>query len=68
MDKIDSLMKRYYPDLTDSQKEKVISNLDNMFTKIKDKRKHAFSSGGDETNKDNLTFKILRRNGYLDKI
>ena len=66
--KIDNLIDRYYPDATDSQKEDLIDNLDNMFDDIKSSRKKGFSSGGDEMNKNNLTFKMLRRNGYIDKI
>lgn len=66
--KIDNLMNRYYQDLTDSQKEKVLNDLDKTFDKIKDKRKSGFKNGGDEMNKNNLSFKMLRRNGYLDKI
>ena len=68
VDKIDSLLNRYYPDLTDSQKEKVLDDLDKTFNTIKQNRRNGFEDGGDEMNKDNLTFKILRRNGYLDKV
>lgn len=68
IDKIDALIDRYYPDLTDGQKEKVLSDLDQTFNDIKQKRQNSFTNGGDELNKDNLTFKILRRNGYLDKV
>ena len=35
---------------------------------IKNSRKKGFSKNSNEMNKDNLSFKILRRNGYLDKI
>lgn len=68
IDKIDNLLGRYYPDLTDGQKEDVLNDLDKTFNDIKQGRIKGFDNGGDEMNKDNLTFKILRRNGYLDKV
>ena len=45
-----------------------MNDLDDAFTDIKDDRRKGFSKGGDEMNVDNLTFKMLRRNGCLDKI
>lgn len=66
--KIDSLIDRYYPDSTESQKEDIISDLDAIISNIKDTRKSGLNKSGGEVNQDNLTFKILRRNGYLDKI
>ena len=68
MNKIDNLMSRYYPDKTESEKESILNDLDDIFDDIKDDRKGAFKRGEDEMNPDNLTFKVLRRNGYLDKI
>ena len=68
MDKIDSLIDRYYPDEIESEKERILKKLDNTFSKIKDSRRQGFSKKNDEMNKNNLTFKILRRNGYLDKL
>lgn len=68
MNKIDNLMSRYYPDKTETEKESILNDLDDIFDDIKDDRKNAFSKGKDEMNPDNLTFKALRRNGYLDKI
>ena len=68
MDKIDSLLDRYYPDIIESQKEEILNRLDDVFSDIKNSRRNSFSKGGDEMNKNNLTFKMLRRNGYLDKI
>lgn len=68
MNKIDTLMSRYYPDKTDSEKESILDDLDDIFDDIKDDRKGAFKRGEDEMNPNNLTFKVLRRNGYLDKI
>ena len=67
-EKIDKILNRYFPDSTESQKENIINDLDNTFQKIKNTRKTGFNKGGDEMNQDNLTFKILRRNGYIDKI
>ncbi len=68
MDKIDSLIDRYYPDEIESEKERILKKLDNTFSKIKDSRRQGFSKKNDEMNKNNLTFKMLRRNGYLDKL
>lgn len=66
--KIDALLTRYHPDKTESEKENILNNLDDVFSDIKNSRRNGFKSGGDEMNKDNLTFKMLRRGGYLDKI
>lgn len=68
MNKIDSIMSRYYPDKTESEKEAILNDLGNVFDDIKDDRKGAFKRGEGEMNPDNLTFKVLRRNGYLDKL
>lgn len=68
MEKIDSLIDNYDSNAIESKKEKILSNLDDTFSKIKNKRRKSFLKGRDEMNKDNLTFKLLRRNGYLDKI
>lgn len=67
-EKIDKILDRYFPDTTDSQKEDIIDDLDNTFQDIKKTRQSGFNNGGDEMNQNNLTFKILRRNGYIDKI
>ena len=66
--KIDNLIDRYYPDATDSQKEDIIADLDDIFDDIKKTRQSGLKKKGDEMSQNNLTFKILRRNGYLDKI
>lgn len=67
-EKIDKILNRYFPNATDSQKEDIINDLDDTFQNIKKTRKNGFDNGGDEMNQNNLTFKILRRNGYIDKI
>ena len=66
--KIDALLTRYHPDKTESEKEKILNDLDDVFSDIKNSRRGGFKKGGNEMNKDNLTFKMLRRGGYLDKI
>lgn len=66
--KIDALLTRYHPDKTESEKENILNDLDDVFSDIKNSRRNGFKSGGDEMNKDNLVFKMLRRGGYLDKI
>jgi hypothetical protein len=40
----------------------------NLIDDITSKRKKSLSSTKDEMNTDNLVFKVLRRNGYLDKL
>ena len=65
-DKIDKLIK-YKSTLTDGEKENISNNLDKLFQNIKSKRQKGVNSGG-ELNKDNIMFKMLRRNGYIDKI
>jgi hypothetical protein len=42
--------------------------LDKTFNDIKNIRKKGFEKGGDEMSQNNLVFKLLRRNGYIDKI
>lgn len=66
--KLDKLMARYYPDKTDSEKEEILNDLDIAFDDIKNSRRKSFSAGEDEMNPQNLMFKMLRRNGYLEKI
>lgn len=67
-DEIDTLIDRYSSDAIESEKERILKNLENTFDDIKNSRKKGFSKDSNEMNKDNLTFKILRRNGYLDKV
>ena len=68
MNKLDKLTSRYYPDKTDSEKEAILNDLDELFNDVKLNRIGAFARGENEMNPDNLTFKVLRRNGYLDKL
>ena len=68
MNKLDAIMDRYYPDKTESEKEEILNKLDDTFDDIKDCRRGAFSRGEKEMNVDNIVFKVLRRNGYLDKV
>lgn len=67
-DKIDDLIDTYNPDSIESNKEKVLSSIDDIIDNVKNLRKNGFSNGGTEMNRKNLAFKILRRNGYLDKM
>ena len=64
--KIDNLS-NYKDNLTDGAKEKISNKLDSIFQDIKNKRKKGVNRGG-ELDKDNILFKMLRRNGYIDKI
>ena len=64
--KIDNLS-NYKDNLTDGAKEKISNKLNSIFQDIKNKRKKGVNRGG-ELDKDNILFKMLRRNGYIDKI
>lgn len=57
--KIDSLVK--------TQDESTMSKLEDLRKKIKEFRQSGLESGG-EYSYENLTFKLLRRNGYIQKL
>lgn len=57
--KIDSLIK--------TQDESTMSKLEDLRKKIKEFRQSGLESGG-EYSYENLTFKLLRRNGYIQKL
>ena len=57
--KIDSLIK--------TQDESTMSKLEDLRKKIKEFRQSGLESGG-EYSYENLTFKLLRRNGYIEKL
>ena len=67
-DKIIKIINRYYPDSTDSQKEKIITDVDAVIKDIKKERVKGFSNGSNEMNPNNITFKMLRRHGDIDKL
>ena len=48
--------------------EKVYDKSEKLITNITSTRKNSLSSTKDEMNTDNIVFKVLRRNGYLDKL
>ena len=47
---------------------KLYDRSSNLIDDITNKRKKSLSATKDEMNTDNLVFKVLRRNGYLDKL
>ena len=57
---IDSLIKK-------SHKTDVLSQIEGLRKKIKEFRQSGLDSGG-EYSYENLTFKLLRRNGYIEKL
>jgi hypothetical protein len=57
---IDSLIKK-------SHKIDVLSQIEVLRKKIKEFRQSGLDSGG-EYSYENLTFKLLRRNGYIEKL
>jgi predicted nucleotidyltransferase len=63
MDKIDNLIENY----EDNDLDQVLKSIDNLKTKLKDFRGSGLEDGG-EYSYENLTFKFLRRNGYIDKL
>jgi hypothetical protein len=58
--KIDNLIKN-------GNNENVLPKIDELRKKIKDFRQSGLESGG-EYSYENLTFKLLRRNGYIEKL
>lgn len=64
MTKIDELEKQIDEDKYESFSEK----LDSVWKKIKDFRKSGLESESGEFSIGNLVFKLLRRNGYTDKV
>ena len=48
--------------------EQVYDKTDKLINNITSTRKNSLSSTKDEMNTDNIVFKVLRRNGYLDKL
>lgn len=57
---IDNLVKK-------SDKTDVLSHIESLRKKIKEFRQSGLDSGG-EYSYENLTFKLLRRNGYIEKL
>ena len=59
-------------DFNDAEDEDDYGNIyddtDELITTIRDKRKNGLKASNDEMNTDNLVFKVLRRNGYLDRL
>ena len=52
----------------DYKNRKLYDRSSNLIDNITQTRKKSLSSTKDEMNTDNLVFKVLRRNGYLDKL
>lgn len=68
MNKIDNIIARYSDDDIESEQEEIYDELDDVFDDIKNQRKQSFKQNKNEMSDGNITFKILRRNGYLDKL
>lgn len=60
INKIDNLIKS-------STNPNVLTKIDNLRKKLKEFRQSGLESGG-EYSYENLTFKLLRRNGYIEKL
>ena len=63
MDQIESL----YDEMEDGEYESVVKGVDKLTEKIKKMRKSGLESGG-EFSVENIVFKVLRRNGMLDRL
>lgn len=68
MNKIDNIIARYSDNDIESEQEEIYDELDDVFDDIKNQRKQSFKKNKNEMSDGNITFKILRRNGYLDKL
>lgn len=68
MNKIDNIIARYSDNDTESEQEEIYDELDDVFDGIKKQRKQSFRQNKSEMSDGNITFKVLRRNGYLDKL
>jgi hypothetical protein len=66
--KIDKLIQQYDNSMIDSQKERLMDKLDNTMKNIKSYRQKAMAKSNVETNKNNLAFKMLRRNGTIGRL
>ena len=53
--------------ISKSKKENVLPKIENLRKKIKEFRQSGLERGG-EYSYENLTFKLLRRNGYIEKL
>jgi hypothetical protein len=57
--------------INDAEEEDSLENSKNIINKLKDKLKKYRSTGledGGEFSNENLVFKVLRRNGYIQKL
>jgi hypothetical protein len=63
MDKIDSIIE----DAKNDDYETAVKRIDSFKEKLKNYRTAGLEKGG-EFSYENLTFKFLRRNGYIDKL
>lgn len=63
MSKIDNIEKMF----ENHEYEKVITSVNRLLEKIKKMRSSGLESGG-EYSTENLTFKVLRREGYIEKL
>jgi hypothetical protein len=64
MEQIDELEEQVDEDRYEPFKEK----LDKVWKKVKDFRKSGLESESGEYSTGNLVFKLLRRNGYINKV
>lgn len=60
--------KKETADGDDYKNRKLYDDTSDLIDDITSKRKTSLSKTKDEMNTDNLVFKVLRRNGYLDKL
>lgn len=68
MNRIDDIETVYNETDDDFKVEKVFDDAEETFNDIKDERKNAFKKTNKELSDGNVVFKMLRRNGYIEKI
>ena len=68
MNRIDDIESVYNETDDEFKVEKVLDDAEETFNDIKDERKNAFKKTNKELSDGNVVFKMLRRNGYIEKI
>ena len=68
MTDIDDEIRRIRRSKSDAPKKKSCDNLIKIFDRLKNLRKSGLSSKAREMSSGNIIWKVLRREGYLDKL
>lgn len=68
MDKIDDIEERMKKEKDDKKLDNLAEELEDLFAELRDGRKTGLKSGKKELSRENIVWKILRAEGYLEKI